>query len=80
MGLPVSAEKPKLYRDMHDGIFRGQGAEVHLDRAFLRWELALGTSITMGGWIFILALGTRHMRRCCRTGCFVMMAVRMFRM
>jgi hypothetical protein len=35
MGFPVSAEKPKLYRNMHDGTFRDVSSEAHLHRAIL---------------------------------------------
>lgn len=56
MGLPVSAEKPKLYRNMHDGTFRDVSAEVHLDRAILAMGASFG-DLDNDGWLDIY-LGT----------------------
>ena len=56
MGLPVSAEKPKLYRNMHDGTFRDVSSEVHLDRAILTMGANFG-DLDNDGWLDIY-LGT----------------------
>jgi hypothetical protein len=56
MGLPVSAEKPKLYRNMHDGTFRDVTSEVHLDRAILTMGASFG-DLDNDGWLDIY-LGT----------------------
>ena len=56
MGLPVSAEKPKLYRNMHDGTFRDVTSEVHLDRAILTMGANFG-DLDNDGWLD-LYLGT----------------------
>jgi hypothetical protein len=56
MGLPVSAEKPKLYRNMHDGTFRDVSTEVHLDRAILTMGANFG-DLDNDGWLDIY-LGT----------------------
>jgi hypothetical protein len=56
MGLPVRAEKPKLYRNMHDGTFRDVTAETHLDRAILTMGANFG-DLDNDGWLDIY-LGT----------------------
>jgi hypothetical protein len=56
MGQPVSAEKPRLYRNMHDGTFRDVTAEVHLDRAILTMGANFG-DLDNDGWLDVY-LGT----------------------
>jgi hypothetical protein len=56
MGLPVLAEKPKLYRNMHDGTFRDVTSEVHLDRAILTMGANFG-DLDNDGWLDVY-LGT----------------------
>lgn len=56
MGLPVRAEKPKLYRNMHDGTFRDVTAEVHLDRVILTMGANFG-DLDNDGWLDVY-LGT----------------------
>ena len=56
MGQLVRAEKPKLYRNMHDGTFRDVSAEVHLDRVILTMGANFG-DLDNDGWLD-LYLGT----------------------
>jgi hypothetical protein len=56
MGRPVSAEQPRLYRNMHDGTFRDVTSEVHLDRAILTMGASFG-DLDNDGWLDIY-LGT----------------------
>lgn len=56
MGKPVSAEEPKLYRNMHDGTFRDVTSELHLDRAILTMGANFG-DLDNDGWLDIY-LGT----------------------
>lgn len=56
MGKPVSAERPKLYRNMRDGTFRDVTGEVHLDRAILTMGANFG-DLDNDGWLDIY-LGT----------------------
>jgi hypothetical protein len=56
MGLPVSAEKPKLYRNMHDGTFKDVSAETHIDRVILTMGANFG-DLDNDGWLD-LYLGT----------------------
>jgi hypothetical protein len=56
MGQPVRAEKPKLYRNMHDGTFRDVTAEAHLDRVILTMGANFG-DLDNDGWLDIY-LGT----------------------
>jgi hypothetical protein len=56
MGKSVSAEKPKLYRNMHDGTFRDVSSEVHLDRAILAMGANFG-DLDNDGWLDVY-LGT----------------------
>jgi len=56
MGHLVRAEKPKLYRNMHDGTFRDVSAEVHLDRVILTMGANFG-DLDNDGWLD-LYLGT----------------------
>jgi hypothetical protein len=56
MGLPVNAEKPKLYRNMHDGTFRDVSAKVHIDRAILAMGANFG-DLDNDGWLDVY-LGT----------------------
>ena len=50
MGLPVRAETPKLYRNMHDGTFRDVSAEVRLDRVILTMGANFG-DLDNDGWL-----------------------------
>ena len=52
MGRPVSAEQPRLYRNMHDGTFRDVTSEVHLDRAILTMGASFG-DLDNDGWLDI---------------------------
>lgn len=52
VGLPVKAEKPKLYRNMHDGTFRDVSSEVHLDRVILTMGANFG-DLDNDGWLDI---------------------------
>jgi hypothetical protein len=56
MGLPVKAEKPKLYRNQHDGTFRDVTAEVGLDRVILTMGANFG-DLDNDGWLDVY-LGT----------------------
>ena len=56
MGLPVASEKPKLYRNNHDGTFTDVSAQVHLDRAILTMGAGFG-DLDNDGWLD-LYLGT----------------------
>ena len=56
MGLAVSAEKPKLYRNMHDGTFKDVSAATHLDRAILTMGANFG-DLDNDGWLDVY-LGT----------------------
>ena len=56
MGLPVRAETPKLYRNMHDGTFRDVTAEVHMDRVILTMGASFG-DLDNDGWLDVY-LGT----------------------
>jgi hypothetical protein len=56
MGMPVTAEKPKLYRNMHDGTFKDVSAETHLDRAILTMGANFG-DLDNDGWLDVY-LGT----------------------
>ena len=56
MGLPVRAEPPKLYRNMHDGTFRDVSAETHLDRVILTMGANFG-DLDNDGWLDVY-LGT----------------------
>jgi hypothetical protein len=56
MGLPVHAEKPKLYRNMHDGTFRDVSAQVGLDRVILTMGANFG-DLDNDGWLDVY-LGT----------------------
>ncbi len=56
MGLPVKAEMPRLYRNMHDGTFKDVTAAVHLDRAILPMGASFG-DLDNDGWLDIY-LGT----------------------
>ena len=56
MGKKVSAEEPRLYRNMHDGTFRDVTSEVHLDRAILVMGASFG-DLDNDGWLDIY-LGT----------------------
>ena len=50
MGLPVRAETPKLYRNMHDGTFRDVSGEVRLDRVILTMGANFG-DLDNDGWL-----------------------------
>ncbi|MGA7159289.1 MAG: CRTAC1 family protein [Acidobacteriaceae bacterium] len=52
MGEKVSAEKPRLYRNMHDGTFKDVTTEVHLDRAILTMGAGFG-DLDNDGWLDI---------------------------
>jgi hypothetical protein len=56
MGRKVTAEEPRLYRNMHDGTFRDVTSEVHLDRAILSMGASFG-DLDNDGWLDIY-LGT----------------------
>jgi hypothetical protein len=56
MGLPVSAEKPKLYRNMHDGTFKDVSAETNIDRVILTMGANFG-DLDNDGWLDVY-LGT----------------------
>ena len=56
MGQRVTAEEPKLYRNMHNGTFRDVTAEMHLDRAILVMGASFG-DLDNDGWLDIY-LGT----------------------
>jgi hypothetical protein len=56
MGMPVKAEKPKLYRNMHDGTFKDMSAETHLDRVILTMGANFG-DLDNDGWLDVY-LGT----------------------
>lgn len=56
IGLPVRAEKPKLYHNMHDGTFKDVSAEAHLDRAILTMGANFG-DLDNDGWLDVY-LGT----------------------
>lgn len=56
MGRKVSAEEPRLYRNMHDGTFKDVTSEVHLDRAILTMGASFG-DLDNDGWLDIY-LGT----------------------
>lgn len=56
MGRKVSAEEPRLYRNMHDGTFKDVTSEVHLDRAILTMGAGFG-DLDNDGWLDIY-LGT----------------------
>jgi hypothetical protein len=56
MGQPVRAEKPKLYRNMHDGTFRDVTADVHLGRVILTMGANFG-DLDNDGWLDVY-LGT----------------------
>jgi hypothetical protein len=56
MGLPVASEKPKLYRNNHDGTFTDVSAQTHLDRAILTMGAGFG-DLDNDGWLDI-SLGT----------------------
>ena len=56
IGLPVHAEKPKLYHNMHDGTFKDVSAEAHLDRAILTMGANFG-DLDNDGWLDVY-LGT----------------------
>jgi hypothetical protein len=56
MGRKVTAEEPRLYRNMHDGTFRDVTSEVHLDRAILAMGASFG-DLDNDGWLDIY-LGT----------------------
>ncbi len=56
MGMPVRAEKPKLYRNMHDGTFRDVTADAHLDRVILTMGANFG-DLDNDGWLDVY-LGT----------------------
>ena len=56
MGRKVTAEQPRLYRNMHNGTFRDVTSEVHLDRAILAMGANFG-DLDNDGWLDIY-LGT----------------------
>ncbi len=56
IGLPVASEKPKLYRNNHDGTFTDVSAQTHLDRAILTMGAGFG-DLDNDGWLDIY-LGT----------------------
>ncbi len=56
MGLPVASEKPKLYRNNHDGTFTDVSAQTRLDRAILTMGAGFG-DLDNDGWLDIY-LGT----------------------
>ncbi len=56
MGLPVTAEKPKLYRNMHDGSFKDVSAETCIDRVILTMGANFG-DLDNDGWLDVY-LGT----------------------
>ena len=56
MGRKVTAEQPRLYRNMHNGTFRDVTSEVHLDRAILAMGASFG-DLDNDGWLDIY-LGT----------------------
>jgi hypothetical protein len=56
MGLPVKAERPRLYRNMHDGTFKDVSAETHIDRAILAMGANFG-DLDNDGWLDVY-LGT----------------------
>nr|WP_246408974.1 CRTAC1 family protein [Granulicella aggregans] len=56
MGLPIASEKPKLYRNNHDGTFTDVSAQTHLDRAILTMGANFG-DLDNDGWLDIY-LGT----------------------
>lgn len=56
MGLPVSAERPRLYRNMHDGTFKDVTAETGLDRVILTMGASFG-DLDNDGWLDVY-LGT----------------------
>jgi hypothetical protein len=56
MGLPVKAEKPKLYRNMHDGTFKDVSKETGMDRAILTMGASFG-DLDNDGWLDVY-LGT----------------------
>ncbi len=49
-GQPVKAEKPKLYRNMHNGTFKDVSAEVRLDRVILTMGANFG-DLDNDGWL-----------------------------
>ena len=56
LGKKVTAEQPRLYRNMHNGTFRDVTSEVHLDRAILTMGASFG-DLDNDGWLDIY-LGT----------------------
>ena len=56
LGQQVRAEKPKLYRNMHDGTFRDVSSEAHLDRVILTMGANFG-DLDNDGWLDVY-LGT----------------------
>jgi len=56
LGLPVSAELPKLYRNKHDGTFDDVSAETHMDRTILTMGASFG-DLDNDGWLDVY-LGT----------------------
>jgi hypothetical protein len=56
MGKTVSAEQPRLYRNMHNGTFRDVTSAVHLDRAILTMGASFG-DLDNDGWLDVY-LGT----------------------
>ncbi len=56
MGLGMKAERPKLYRNMHDGTFKDVAGAVGLDRAILPMGANFG-DLDNDGWLDVY-LGT----------------------